>query len=217
MTIRVLLSGGLDSAVVLGWAVANFDDVSCIAFRYGQRHEREVESARRIARLFDLGIIVKELRFAYEGALLSGEYVDLASRNVVIPNRNERFLCMAATTGPVPAAVAFGASLADREVFEDCRPEFVARMSDDLGMPVHAPLLSMGKARIVRLARAVGGDLLLRHTWSCYAGAVVACGKCGACLARLDGFYFAQLDDPIEYAPGTERDTNRRNYPERYR
>ncbi len=192
---RVLLSGGMDSALCLAWACDTFIDVDAVAFDYGQRHSKELDRARAIADLMRVPMTVRKVRFL-KGALV-GDGDDLSAEGAVVKGRNQAFLLGALTPAPPPAVLIMGACLDDRAVFEDCRPEFFHEVQQGFhpkGIQILTPLIEQRKADIAReLSKRAE---LLALTWSCYSGGEYPCGCCGACIARSAGFRLAGLDDP---------------------
>lgn len=195
--IRVLLSGGMDSAVCLAWAIrhrlpvgvrydSDLDIVDAVGFHYGQRHaEKELEAARRIASTCRTRFRVRSLDIGGESSLTgSGE---LSGSSVVVPGRNRKMLGAAALMQPFPDALVIGACADDAEIFEDCRSEFFDALMAELRVPIHTPLIDMTKREVVALGSELGATNLVIMSWSCYAGNETPCQKCGACLARAEG------------------------------
>jgi 7-cyano-7-deazaguanine synthase len=196
--IRVLLSGGLDSAVCLAWAKrhqlplgssydSDLDIVDAVGFHYGQRHVRELEAARRIARVSGVRFRVLPIIDGMGDSSLTGGDGELSGPDVVVPNRNLRFLEGAALMHPFPDAIVIGSCKDDQEDFEDCRPEFFERASRELNVPILTPLIDKTKEEVVSLGHSLGATNLIVMSWSCYAGGDKPCKKCGACLARERG------------------------------
>jgi len=224
-----LVSGGMDSAVVLAEARAAGFAAHALSFDYGQRHAVELDAARRVAEaggaaehrvvrldlsalggsaLTDPGIEVPRDRAdAAIGAGVPATYV---------PARNTVFLAVALGWAEVLGArdLYCGVNAVDTSGYPDCRPEFLrafealAAVATAAGTErgerfrVHAPLMELDKAAIVLRAEALDVDLGLTHT--CYAperdgDTVLACGRCDACRLRLRGFSAAGRVDPIRY------------------
>ena len=222
----VLLSGGLDSATALAICRADGFEAYALSFRYGQRHEREVPAARKIAK--SLG--AKEHRIAridlrvFSGSALTAELevpktrsaTEMASGIPVtyVPARNTIFLSYALAWAEVLGAtdIFIGANAVDYSGYPDCRPEFIrafehlANLATRAGIEgarfaIHAPLLALSKAAIIQRGLSLGVDYALTH--SCYdpTSNGMACGACDSCQLRLKGFREAGLTDPIVYAP----------------
>ena len=187
--IRVLLSGGMDSTACLAWALLEGNDaVECLFVSYGQRHkDREHAAASRVARHFGVRLWSMPLS-TIEGSSLTGGPGDLDGAAVVVPNRNAIMLRQAAAMFPAPDTVVMGCCRDDWEVFEDCRPEFFDKMSDEIAPTrIATPVLDLNKRGVFEFAQKYGGTALLELTWSCYAGGDVPCEECGACAARARG------------------------------
>ena len=220
----VLLSGGLDSTTTLAVAKRDGYDVHAMTFRYGQRHEIEVDAARRVATaagVRDHVVADIDLR-TFGGSALTGDaavpkdrHVD-AIRNGVpityVPARNTIFLSFGLAWAEVLGATTIfvGVNAVDFSGYPDCRPEYIAafqRMADlatragieGRGPKIQTPLISMSKADIIRLGVSLGVDHSL--TTSCYDPTIhgVACGHCDSCVLRLKGFAEAGMRDPIRY------------------
>ncbi len=216
----VLLSGGLDSAVCLGVALREGFAAWTVSFDYGQRHRAELDAARAVASAAGVPASrrrIVDLRGVFSGSALTGhaevpldrDPAEMASGVPVtyVPARNLVFLSLAAAIAePLGARDVFiGVNALDYSGYPDCRPEFIAAFAEAArlglrdGVTVHAPLVRLDKAGIVRLGLEVGAPLHL--TLSCYRGTVPACGRCDACLLRRKGFAEAGHPDPIPYAP----------------
>ncbi|HZY86991.1 MAG TPA: 7-cyano-7-deazaguanine synthase QueC [Gemmataceae bacterium] len=222
----VLLSGGLDSATAL--AVARRDGFACHALTvaYGQRHAAELEAAARVAHALgvaDHRVTHLDLRL-FGGSALTADLAvpkdrphDVMSAGIPItyvPARNTVFLSLALAWAEVLGSfdIFIGVNSLDYSGYPDCRPEFVAaferlaNLATKAGVEgkgqfrVHAPLIQMSKADIIRLGAALGVDYGLTH--SCYDPAPdgTACGRCDSCQLRRDGFRAAGVPDPTRYA-----------------
>ncbi|UCE92216.1 MAG: 7-cyano-7-deazaguanine synthase QueC [Methanobacteriota archaeon] len=219
----VLLSGGLDSSTALAIASEKGYDVVALTFNYGQRHMRELESARRIAEHYNvkshveifLGIgqhLQSSLTRSELELPSDGEHTDGTSGipTTYVPGRNMVFLSVASAIaeGIGADAVVIAANAVDFSGYPDCTPEFIEGFQRLLevgtkrgveGPPVRveAPLLRMSKEDIVREALRL--EVPLELTWSCYSGGERACGTCDSCRLRLRGFAEAETHDPIAY------------------
>ena len=222
----VLLSGGLDSATAL--AAARNDGFRCHALTvaYGQRHAAELDAARRVAAALgavEHRIFPIDLR-AFGGSALTADLPVPRDRSAekmtegipvtYVPARNTVFLALALAWAETLGAfdLYIGVNAVDYSGYPDCRPEFVrsfeqlANLATKAGVEgqgrfrVHAPLIHLSKAEIIRLGRALGVDYGLTH--SCYDPAPdgAACGRCDSCRIRRDGFAAAGVPDPTRYA-----------------
>jgi 7-cyano-7-deazaguanine synthase len=221
----VLLSGGLDSSTVAHIVKHRGFDVYALSFRYGQRHEFELEAARRVAKrvgALSHEVVNIDLR-VFGGSALTGDIQvpkgraaeDIASGIPVtyVPARNTIFLSFAMGWAEVlqSSDVFIGVNAIDYSGYPDCRPEFIAafqqmaRLATKVSvegtttLTIHAPLMQMNKADIIRRGLELGVDYSLTHT--CYDPDVQgqACGGCDACLLRLRGFADVGVPDPVAY------------------
>ena len=219
----VLLSGGLDSATCLYIAQAQGYRCSCLVVDYGQRHRREIRSARAVARAAGCPSFTAKLGLPWGGSALtdrtipvpSGRSPDRIGRGIpatYVPARNTIFLSLALgfaeTSGA--EAVFIGANALDFSGYPDCRPAYyrlmrkVARTGtkagvEGKGIRIEAPLIRLTKAQIIRKGKRLGAPL--RLTWSCYAGGKRPCGRCDSCLLRAKGFREAGESDPAILVP----------------
>ena len=216
----VLLSGGLDSATAL--AVAKEQGYRCYAlsFDYGQRHHAELEAARRVAR--SLGVVehkILGLRLdEIGGSALTDDSIDVPETPqegipvTYVPARNTVFLSLALGWAEVLGArdIFIGVNAVDYSGYPDCRPEFIeayeklANLATKAGVEgdsfhIHAPLIHMTKAQIIRTGTELGVDY--RLTVSCYQADEqgCACGRCDSCRLRAEGFLAAGVPDPTCY------------------
>lgn len=222
----VLLSGGLDSATTLAVARSLGFAPYCLSFDYGQRQQVELQAARRVAQ--GLGALEHRVARLDLGAFATSALTsdvpvpkdrtadELAHGVPVtyVPARNTVFLSFALAWAEVLGAydIFLGVNAVDYSGYPDCRPEFVAafeilaNLATAAGTEgrgrfrVHAPLVTMSKADIIRRGVALGVDYSLTH--SCYdpAGGL-ACGRCDACQLRREGFRVAGVPDPTQYTP----------------
>lgn len=217
----VLLSGGLDSTVVLAKALAEGREPLALSFRYGQRHSRELDSAQAVAEHYNVLHKVIDLDLSALSSSLVHEDEDLPEGrseeemgqdipSTYVPARNIILLSIA--SGMCESidgdAVFIGANSVDYSGYPDCRAEFFQAYEDMLsvgtrsgveGAPIsiETPILFLSKEEIVRLGTELDAPLGL--TWSCYRGGVKACGRCDSCILRLKGFADAGVEDPIAY------------------
>ncbi len=218
----VLLSGGLDSTTVMALAREQGFAVNALSFDYGQRHRHELDLAREIARTHGLArhvVVNFDLR-AFGGSALTSSMEVPKDRNLDVPDhripvtyvpaRNTIFLSFALGWAEVLGArdIFIGVNALDYSGYPDCRPEFLhsfeamarlATRSGVEGTPVtlHAPLVQMTKAEIIREGIRLGVDYAF--TTSCYDpdGEGRPCARCDACLLRAKGFREAGVPDPL--------------------
>jgi 7-cyano-7-deazaguanine synthase len=216
----VLLSGGLDSYTAAAIAKADGFELYALTIAYGQRHAREVDAARAVAKA--LGVVEHlelpiDLRAIGGSSLTSDAPVprdrDLAATDIpstYVPARNTIFLSLALGWAEVIGAhdLVIGVNALDYSGYPDCRPEFIQafeRLADvatragveGAAFRVQTPLIALTKAEIIRRGIALGLDYALTH--SCYdprpGGA--ACGRCDSCVLRARGFLEAGAADPL--------------------
>jgi 7-cyano-7-deazaguanine synthase len=221
----VLLSGGLDSTTTLAVALEQGFEPYALTFRYGQRHRVEVEAARRVAEGFAVArhvVVDIDLRLLGGSALTAdipvpkGRSLDTMTQGIpttYVPARNTIFLSFALAWAEVLEAnhIFLGINALDYSGYPDCRPEYLAayqrmaNLATKAGverrqqLTIHAPLLYLSKAEIIRKGLALGVDFALTST--CYdpSPAGEACGQCDACLLRLKGFAESGTPDPAPY------------------
>jgi 7-cyano-7-deazaguanine synthase len=215
----VLLSGGMDSAALLGHLLSLGYRVDCLAVDYGQRHHRELRAARAVAGHYGARFDVADLsgisRLLTGSALTDqnvpvphGHYADTSMRATVVPNRNAILIMLAAGVAAARGAqyVATAVHAGDHPIYPDCRPEFItaadqATRAGTAGygdVHVIAPFVQSTKAEIAATGARLGVPLHL--TWSCYTGGAAHCGQCGTCTERAEAFEVAGLTDPTTYA-----------------
>lgn len=220
----VLVSGGLDSATTLAICRQQGFEPHALSFDYGQRHRLELDAAQRVAASLgvrDHRIAKIDLR-VFGGSALTDNIAVPKERDAkgeskipvtYVPARNTIFLSYALAWCEVLGAadIFIGANAIDYSGYPDCRPEFIAAFEhlaavatkagvEGTKFQIHAPLISMSKADIIRRGVELGVDFSLTH--SCYDSTAdgLACGECDSCGLRLAGFRDAGLTDPIAYA-----------------
>lgn len=222
----VLLSGGLDSATAFAVARAEGFDCYALSFDYGQRHDREIESARRVAAALGARqhlVLRLDLR-PIGGSALTADIPVPKSRSdsemgtgipiTYVPARNTIFLSHALAWAEVleSSDIFIGVNALDYSGYPDCRPEYVeafermanlatrAGVEGTMRLRIHTPLINLSKAQIVQRGTELGVDFGL--TWSCYEPQADgrACGLCDSCLLRRKGFREVGLRDPVPTA-----------------
>ena len=221
----VLLSGGMDSTTTAAIAQSRGFDVYALTFRYGQRHQIELEAAKRVAARLGVRrhvVLDIDLRPFGGSALTSDipvpkdtpiEEIGQQIPVTYVPARNTIFLAFATGWAEVLGAsdIFLGANALDYSGYPDCRPEFLtafettANLATRAGteegrrLTIHTPLISMSKRQIIEAGLELGLDYGI--TLTCYDPAAdgAACGRCEACLLRLKGFREAGLEDPAPY------------------
>jgi 7-cyano-7-deazaguanine synthase len=226
----VLLSGGLDSTTTLALAQSEGYETYALTFRYGQRHELEIEAARRIGARFNVSRhIVAEIDLReFGGSALTSELVVPKGRALeemtaeipvtYVPARNTIFLSFALAWAEVLGAedIFIGVNALDYSGYPDCRPEYIAayeqmaHLATKAGVEgrqrlrIHTPLIEWSKAEIIRKGIELGVDYSL--TVTCYDPSAqgAACGQCDACQLRLKGFAENGLVDPVSYRKASQ-------------
>lgn len=210
-----LFSGGLDSTTVLYHALDAGYQVYALSFDYGQRHKRELGSAKKIAKKLKLEHHIVSIQLPWGGSALTDKKIRLPKKKKIVigkkipvtyvPGRNIIFLSFGFSWAEVvgASAVFIGANQLDYSGYPDCRGPFLKsfeRMAT-IGMKggvtgkkitVQAPLLHKTKKQIIEKALAL--EVPLKLTWSCYEGGKRPCGKCDSCLLRKKGFQELKLN-----------------------
>jgi 7-cyano-7-deazaguanine synthase len=231
----VLLSGGMDSATAAAIARSRGHPLVTLSVSYGQRHLRELRSARALARHFgareSLEVAVPLGALAPSALTVRGRRLprDRSERRMgrsipstYVPARNTILLALALAVAETREAEAIylGVNALDYSGYPDCRPEYLrafrrlarlatARGVEGRGAPaIEAPLLHLTKAQIVRRGERLGVPWAL--TWSCYAGGARPCGRCDSCRLRAKGFREAGVMDPLAERRGAPSRADRR-------
>lgn len=220
----VLLSGGLDSATTLAWALARGATCHAMSFDYGQRHRAELAASAALARAAASHRVVRIDPQVFAGSALTDPAIDVPPASAepgraipvtYVPARNTIFLSYALGLAESIDArwIVIGANAVDYSGYPDCRPLFLERFqalaaaatrAADGEQPVirlAAPLIGLSKGDIIRLGTRLGVDYA--QTVSCYAADAEgrACGRCESCALRRAGFAEAGVPDPTRYAP----------------
>jgi 7-cyano-7-deazaguanine synthase len=215
----VLLSGGLDSATVLFYAKKKGFKVFCLVFDYGQRHAREINAAKRIARAAGSSLQAIKINLPWKGSSLldtklkvpvtqlGGYPVSRRIPSTYVPARNTIFLSFALSYAEAIGSrdIFIGANAVDFSGYPDCRSNYyevfnkLSRLATKAGLDnkpikIHTPLINKTKKEIVLLAKKLQVPLGL--TWSCYRGGRRPCGVCDSCRLREKGFKQANVQDP---------------------
>ncbi|MFC1657843.1 7-cyano-7-deazaguanine synthase QueC [Candidatus Omnitrophota bacterium] len=217
----VLLSGGLDSAVTLYYARQQGLDCQCLIFDYGQRHKKEISSAKKIAKSAGCPYKILNIQFPWKGSSLLDKSIRIPqakrqagrrSGNKIpgtyVPGRNIIFLSFALSFSEVAGASAIfiGAHTQDYSGYPDCRREFFQAFDRVIksgtrsgtsrkGIRIFTPLIGKKKSEIIKLGMSLGVPFQL--TWSCYKGGSRPCASCESCHFRALGFAEAGFLDPL--------------------
>ena len=215
-----MVSGGLDSATALAIAREQGHRCHALSFDYGQRHRIELEAAASVAAL--LGAVEHRILVLPIGQLggsaLTDRRIEVPQQPgegipvTYVPARNTVFLACALAYAEVLGArdIYIGVNAVDYSGYPDCRPEFIAAFErvanlatkagvEGAGIRIHAPLIKMSKAEIIRRGASLGVDYSI--TVSCYKPDIDAraCGRCDSCRLRRKGFEEAGIADPTRY------------------
>ena len=218
-----LISGGLDSCVTAHIAKDECYEIYALSFNYGQRHKKEIESAKTIASSVDAKkhIIFNIDLSKFKGSSLTDESMppeqdknlDEIGKTIpstYVPARNTVFLSISlAYAESIDAdAIFIGATASDYSGYPDCKEEYIKayqKMADlatkrgveGKKIEIKAPLLDLNKAEIIK--KGLKLKVPLEKTWSCYVGDEKACGRCDSCLLRLKGFKETGIKDSLDY------------------
>jgi len=218
-----LISGGLDSSVTAFIAKKEGYQIYAITFNYEQRHKKEIDSAKKIAKavnaknhiIFDINLkkfgdsslVDKSMKIDMDHNL---KEIGKKIPSTYVPARNTIFLSVAlAYAETIDAdAIFIGVTSTDYSGYPDCRPEYiaafqkVANIATKKGIEkrliqIKAPLIHMKKSDIIKKGLELNAPF--DKTWSCYLGDKKPCGRCDSCLLRLKGFKEAGFKDPLKY------------------
>jgi 7-cyano-7-deazaguanine synthase len=221
----VLLSGGMDSTTTAALAMSRGFEVHALTFRYGQRHQAELDAARRVAERLRVAqhVVLNIDPRALGASALTADIpvpkdtpLDAIGQHIpvtYVPARNTIFLSFALGLAEVLEAsdIFLGANALDYSGYPDCRPEYIqafqtmanlaTRAATEQGrkVTIHTPLIQLSKREIVQLGLSLGVDYSM--TLTCYDPSPdgAACGRCDACRLRLKGFREAGVEDPATY------------------
>lgn len=224
MKALVLSSGGIDSTTALGIAVQKYghDNVVALSMSYGQKHDKEIEAAKRVANYYDVELLSLDLSkiFEYSNSSLlkqSTEEIPKESYSTQIeetngekpvstyvPFRNGLFLSTAASIALSKecSVIYYGAHSDDAAGFAypDCSDVFNNAMNTAIyegsghQLKIEAPFINMNKAQVIK--KGIELDVPYELTWSCYEGGDKPCGKCGTCIDRAAAFKANGIEDP---------------------
>jgi len=224
MKALVLSSGGVDSTTALALAISRFgkENVIALSVSYGQKHDKEIEAAKKVAAYYGVEQMFLDLSKIFEFSncsLLKQSTEEIPEESYVeqiketkgekpvstyVPFRNGLFLSSAASIALSRdcSVIYYGAHADDSAGFAypDCSPEFNQAMGDAIyegsghQLKIEAPFIGMNKAGVVKLGLELGVPYEL--TWSCYEGNEKPCGKCGTCIDRAAAFAANGVEDP---------------------
>jgi 7-cyano-7-deazaguanine synthase len=218
-----LISGGLDSCVTTHIAKSKGYEIFAISFDYGQKHKKELDCAKQIAKsvkakkhvIFDIDLSKFGGSSLIDNTLKpeTNQKLDEIGKKIpstYVPARNTVFLSIGlAFAETIDAdAIFIGATATDYSGYPDCRPEYIKafqkmvnvatkRCVEGKKIEIKAPLLHLSKSDIIKKGKKLSAPF--DKTWSCYLGKKLACGMCDSCLLRLKGFKEVGIDDPLKY------------------
>ncbi len=216
MKVVVLLSGGMDSTVLLYKMHAEHEVVATLSFDYGSKHNhREIPFAAHHSQALGIEHLTIPLGFMGEyfqsdllksgGEIPEGHYEDANMIKTVVPFRNGIMLSIAAGLAESRGAqgVAIAAHSGDHAIYPDCREDFLSAIGDSIASGTYAniqllrPFVDIRKEDIASIGDELNVDF--SQTWSCYKGGETHCGVCGTCVERKEAFAIAQVKDPTIY------------------
>lgn len=212
----ILLSGGQDSTTCLAQALEDHPNaVRGICFDFGQRHKIEINSAKKIAEIANIPLEIVDLTFiptlaqnALTNAEIPIEHKPGELPSTFVPGRNLFFLLTAAVKALQYDITTLytGVCQTDYSGYPDCRDNFIKSAQQTISLAlnnpieIRTPLMWLTKAETVILMKKLGKSDWYAHSHTCYEGRQPACGKCPACILRLEGFKAANQQDPLPYA-----------------
>ena len=214
----LLLSGGLDSAVTLYYAISRGYDCHCLIFDYGQRHKEEILQAKRIAKNAKSKFEIVKISLPWKGSSLLDVKVRLPLDRSIkeikkgipvtyVPARNTIFLSIAGSFAEAIGArdIFIGAHFEDSSGYPDCRKRYLEAFQDviDAGtkaglegnLRLRYPLIDKTKGDIIKLGKRL--KVPFKLTWSCYKGGARPCMRCDSCILRAKGFKAVGITDPL--------------------
>lgn len=216
MKVLPVVSGGMDSVTMLhDLNDQGYEIEEVISYNYGQRHVKELDYVAW--NVEHLGLKHKIIDISFMAQLLDnsaltgdtevpeGHYEQDNMSLTVVPNRNMILASIAIgrAVNNGADAIALGVHSGDHAIYPDCRPEFISALrtasliANYQPIDILAPYLSLDKGRIIERGLEIGVDY--SHTWTCYKGLDKACGVCGSCQERLEGFTQNNIADPLDY------------------
>lgn len=217
MKTLIVLSGGMDSATALGFAMQNnFEVIGAVHFQYGSKHNaKELIAAQALADHYKIKLHIVPLPFVNDlfksdllqsgGEIPEGHYEDQSMKRTVVPFRNGIMLSIAAGLAESLEAdsVMLGNHAGDHAIYPDCRAEFVDPMKKAIEVGTYrkiqllTPFVNITKADIAKAGERFGVPYGM--TWSCYKGGNIHCGKCGTCVERIEAFQKSGIADLTVY------------------
>jgi 7-cyano-7-deazaguanine synthase len=205
----VLLSGGLDSATVLYYALSKGYKCNCLLFDYGQKHNKELRAAVKIAKFVNAKYSIIKIGLPWSNDALTNKDKPVPIHKILpnnipstyVPGRNTLFLSYALSLAQSinAHAIFIGVNAVDFSNYPDCTPEFIEAYNNVLKVLktkiiIETPFLKLNKAQIIKLGTKL--NVPYKNTWTCYNGYKKPCLECDSCKLRAKGFAGAKLNDP---------------------
>ena len=214
--VLVVLSGGMDSAVLLYHTNQTHNVVGAVNFNYGSKHnEQERKRAKKLCENLGVKLYEVNLDFIAEnfksdllksgGEIPEGHYADENMKKTVVPFRNGIMLSIAAGLAESleADAIGLGNHFGDHAVYPDCRADFIKPMAEAIQngtwkqIKLYAPFTGLTKTDLARMGSEIG--VPFEDTYSCYKGQDNHCGKCGTCVERIEAFTESGVTDPVKF------------------
>lgn len=205
----ILFSGGLDSTTVLYYALSRGYKCNCLMFDYGQKHNKELKSAVKIAKAVKVEYSIIKINLPWSNDVLTNKNKSVPIHKVLpktvpptyVPGRNTLFLSYALSLAQSinAQAIFIGVNAIDFSNYPDCTTNFIKTYNNVLKalktkIIVQTPLLKLNKAQIINLGTKL--NVPYKDTWTCYNGYKKPCMECDSCKLRAKGFKEAKLNDP---------------------
>ena len=206
----VLFSSGLDSTTVLYYAMSKGYECHCLIFDYGQKHNKEVNNAKKFAESLHLNYHIVKTSIPWDTSSLINKNKKIPEHKQIkegfvpstyVPGRNTIFLSYAISYAETIKAkkIFLGINAVDFSSYPDCTPQYLKSMQQVMkalnnGIEICAPIEKYSKSQIIKLGTKL--KVPYEKTWSCYNGKNRPCGKCDSCKLRAKGFKEAGIDDP---------------------
>ena len=205
----------MDSTTLLYYLLKKKFSVEAISFNYGQKHQKELRSARNICEALKIPFNIINMQFLGNSLnssltqagkkIPNGHYASKNMKSTVVPNRNLIMTSIANAIGLSRGIkkIALAVHAGDHAVYPDCRPIFIDSLEETLivssgeNVRVLTPFIEMSKSDILKIGLKL--DVPYKKTWSCYNGRKKACGKCGTCIERLEAFKDNNAIDLLKY------------------
>jgi len=213
----ISLSGGMDSATLMGHMKQEGWHLMAVSFEYGSKHgPHELKAAGALCAHYGVPHGVIDLRHIFSniqsnllnaGPIPEGHYNDATMKLTVVPGRNHIFASILAGVAESMGceAIALAVHAGDHHIYPDCRPEFIFALDESIRyqteqkVRVHTPFLHLTKFDILRIGTTLQNPIPYELTRTCYKDQEFACGKCGSCRERLEAWEFMGQKDPAKY------------------